>query len=253
MIMSNADIVREYREAKTPMKQISILADLNCCKRKDIVEILLKEGCEVPKFYTKSKDKKEKPEAVATDINVGTKEPETVAEVAETVAEQPENVAEDPDGFRSFEEAQATMKAADAVAMETFEAPEEAATDYIPPIDNSGYIAGEAPEVEAIPPGLAIDPRTIDQGLDALKAVSSIMDSSCALRRGTEGIRSMLDAIGQMWLIYSGCELSEGAKDITVMTITAYVEDIRKHLTTIERNLGAVDKAINAVIAKAGD
>ena len=89
--------------------------------------------------------------------------------------------------------------------------------------------------------------------LDALKAVSSIMDSSCELRRGTEGIRSMLDAIGQMWMIYSGCELSEGARDITVMTITAYVEDIRRHLNTIERNLGAVDKAINAVIAKAGD
>lgn len=246
MIMTNADIVREYREAKTPMKQISILADLNCCKRKDIVEILLKEGCEVPKFYTKSKDKKEEPEAVATDINVGTKESETVAEVAETVAE-------DPDGFRLFEEVQATMKAADAVAMETFEAPEEAATDYTPPSDNSGYIAGEAPEVEAVPPGLSIDTRTINQGLDALKAVSSIMDSSCELRRGTEGIRSMLDAIGQMWMIYSGCELSEGTRDITVMTITAYVEDIRRHLNTIERNLGAVDKAINAVIAKAGD
>lgn len=251
MIMSNADIVREYKAAKTPMKQIGILADQNLCKKKDIVEILMKEGCEVPKFYTKQKEKDDAQDV--PDINVGNMEPETAAADINVGTKEPESVAEDPDGFRLFEEAQETMKMADEAAMRTFEAPETADTDYTPPIDNSGYIAGEAPEVEAVPPGLSIDTRTINQGLDALKAVSSIMDSSCELRRGTEGIRSMLDAIGQMWMIYSGCELSEGARDITVMTITAYVEDIRRHLNTIERNLGAVDKAINAVIAKAGD
>ena len=90
MIMSNTDIVREYKAAKTPMKQIGILADQNLCKKKDIVEILLKEGCEVPKYYTKAKEKKEDPAQAAADINVGIKEPESVAE--------------DPDGFRLFEE-----------------------------------------------------------------------------------------------------------------------------------------------------
>lgn len=74
MIMSHADIVREYKAAKTPMKQIGILADQNLCKKKEIVEILLKEGCEVPKFYTKAKEKKEDPAQEAADINVGTKE-----------------------------------------------------------------------------------------------------------------------------------------------------------------------------------
>lgn len=89
MIMSNADIVREYKAAKTPMKQIGILADQNLCKKKDIVEILMKEGCEVPKFYTKQKEKDDaqdvadinvgnmEQETVAADINVGTKEPES--------------------------------------------------------------------------------------------------------------------------------------------------------------------------------
>lgn len=80
MIMSNADIVREYKAAKTPMKQIGILADQNLCKKKDIVEILLKEGCEVPKYYTKAKEKKEDPAQAAADINVGTREPETMQE-----------------------------------------------------------------------------------------------------------------------------------------------------------------------------
>ena len=80
MIMSNADIVREYKAAKTPMKQIGILADQNLCKKRDIVEILVKEGCEVPKYYTKAKEKKEDPAQVAADTNVGTKEPEMVQE-----------------------------------------------------------------------------------------------------------------------------------------------------------------------------
>ena len=88
MIMSNADIVREYKAAKTPMKQIGILADQNLCKKRDIVEILVKEGCEVPKYYTKAKEKKEDPAQAAADTNVGTKEPETLQETATEVVEQ---------------------------------------------------------------------------------------------------------------------------------------------------------------------
>lgn len=80
MIMSNADIVREYKAAKTPMKQIGILADQNLCKKRDIVEILVKEGCEVPKYYTKAKEKKEDPAQAAADTNVGTREPGTMQE-----------------------------------------------------------------------------------------------------------------------------------------------------------------------------
>lgn len=102
MIMSNADIVREYKAAKTPMKQIGILADQNLCKKKEIVEILLKEGCEVPKYYTKQKEKDDAQDV--TDINVGNMEQETVAADINVGIKEPESVAEDPDGFRLFEE-----------------------------------------------------------------------------------------------------------------------------------------------------
>lgn len=48
MIMTNEEIVREYRQAKQPMKQIGILADENACTKKEIVEILLEAGETVP-------------------------------------------------------------------------------------------------------------------------------------------------------------------------------------------------------------
>ena len=102
MIMSNADIVREYKAAKTPMKQIGILADQNLCKKKDIVEILMKEGCEVPKFYTKQKEKDDAQDV--TGINVGNMEPEAAATDINVGTKEPESVAEDPDGFRLFVE-----------------------------------------------------------------------------------------------------------------------------------------------------
>lgn len=51
MVMSNAEIVREYRQAKAPMKQIGILADENQCTKKEIVTILLEAGETVPKNF----------------------------------------------------------------------------------------------------------------------------------------------------------------------------------------------------------
>ena len=53
MTMTNEEIIRDYREAKAPMKQIGILADMNCCTRKEIVAILADAGLEVPKQYQK--------------------------------------------------------------------------------------------------------------------------------------------------------------------------------------------------------
>ena len=53
MTMTNEEIIRDYREAKAPMKQIGILADMNCCTRKEIVAILVDAGLEVPKLYQK--------------------------------------------------------------------------------------------------------------------------------------------------------------------------------------------------------
>lgn len=49
--MTAGEIAAEYRQAKQPLKQIGILADLNCCSKREIVEILRSEGCELPKNY----------------------------------------------------------------------------------------------------------------------------------------------------------------------------------------------------------
>lgn len=48
MTMTNEEICRDYRAAKAPSKQIHILADLNQCDRKKIMEILVEGGCKLP-------------------------------------------------------------------------------------------------------------------------------------------------------------------------------------------------------------
>lgn len=48
MQMTESEIVRSYKNAETPRKQIKILAELNCCDRSVIREILVKHGCELP-------------------------------------------------------------------------------------------------------------------------------------------------------------------------------------------------------------
>lgn len=53
MTMTKEEIAAEYRQAKFPMKQIAILADQNCCDRKEILEVLREQGCELPKTYQK--------------------------------------------------------------------------------------------------------------------------------------------------------------------------------------------------------
>ena len=47
MQMSVNEIVRSYREAKEPGKQITILAELNCCTREDIYNILKENGVDI--------------------------------------------------------------------------------------------------------------------------------------------------------------------------------------------------------------
>lgn len=51
MMMTDAEIIREYREAAKPMKQIGILADENQCSRGKIVDILRAAGVELPAVY----------------------------------------------------------------------------------------------------------------------------------------------------------------------------------------------------------
>lgn len=57
MTMTNEEIVREYRQAAHPAQQIGILADLNECKKKNIVEILREAGCKLPGYYDKKPPK----------------------------------------------------------------------------------------------------------------------------------------------------------------------------------------------------
>lgn len=53
MQMSNTDIAKEYRTAKSPRAQIGVLAELNACSRQEIADILIAQGETVPKYYQK--------------------------------------------------------------------------------------------------------------------------------------------------------------------------------------------------------
>lgn len=57
MTMTNEEICREYRLAKQPAKQIDVLADLNQCPKKVIVEILRQAGEKLPGNYYKAPKK----------------------------------------------------------------------------------------------------------------------------------------------------------------------------------------------------
>lgn len=65
MNMTNEEIVRDYRAAKSKLKQVGILADLNGCDNKTIVNILLEEGESVPgQFLQRGRKKAKRPELV---------------------------------------------------------------------------------------------------------------------------------------------------------------------------------------------
>ena len=66
MTMSKEQICSDYRQAKQKMKQIGILADLNCCKRFEIVDILVEAGEEIPKNYQKKPTRKTTPARAST-------------------------------------------------------------------------------------------------------------------------------------------------------------------------------------------
>lgn len=68
MVMSKADIVREYKQAKQPLKQIGILADENSCTKQEIAEILREAGAKLPQQFT--------PRKVSPEITEAAKIPE---------------------------------------------------------------------------------------------------------------------------------------------------------------------------------
>ena len=55
--MAPAEIAAEYRQAKKPMLQIGILADLNGCTKKEIAAVLREQGCELPERYKTAQEK----------------------------------------------------------------------------------------------------------------------------------------------------------------------------------------------------
>lgn len=79
LLMSEQQIVNEYKEAKSPRNQIAILADQNMCDKKTIVNILEAAGCEVPGYYKKK-----------------TKDPEATAEVFDEIAEETQKLQQEP-------------------------------------------------------------------------------------------------------------------------------------------------------------
>lgn len=65
--MTNEEICRDYRMAKSRVKQIGILADLTGKPRKEIIRILQDGGCELPGNVVKKpkEQPKEPPKTVA--------------------------------------------------------------------------------------------------------------------------------------------------------------------------------------------
>ena len=69
--MTNEEIIRDYKQAAAPMKQIRILADLNQCSRQDIIKILREAGCKLPQLY----DKKPKVEKAVVEPELAVENP----------------------------------------------------------------------------------------------------------------------------------------------------------------------------------
>lgn len=67
--MTDFDICKEYREAKNPTAQLKILAQLNCCSEKDILDILKRNNEPLRKrTYTTKKESTEKAEEKDREI-----------------------------------------------------------------------------------------------------------------------------------------------------------------------------------------
>lgn len=68
MKMDTGEIIREYRAAKDPRKQIAILADQNCTTTKEIAQLLIDHGEKVDKrLVSTGVKKKPVPEPVAAE------------------------------------------------------------------------------------------------------------------------------------------------------------------------------------------
>jgi len=80
-----AEIVREYKTAKNKSSQIGILADLNCCTRKDIEKVLIEAGIELRKKKIAPVQPKEKEEPKEDEESVSYMNIEPVEEEIEEI------------------------------------------------------------------------------------------------------------------------------------------------------------------------
>lgn len=84
MEMSNEEIVRRCRQAKNKRQQVNILAQLNCCSKDEIIEVLKQEGItdkQLPRAERSDKGKKKSgeptEEAKETEITAPLEKQET--------------------------------------------------------------------------------------------------------------------------------------------------------------------------------
>lgn len=85
MVQSEFEILRDYRQAKDKKEQIKILADMNLCTQKEVVELLVKHGINAK--YRKSKN-----EAKLEKLKVLHSQGLTDEEMAEKLRFKPEYV-----------------------------------------------------------------------------------------------------------------------------------------------------------------
>lgn len=76
--MTKEEILREYRQARYPMKQIGILADENQCSKREIVDFLLAAGAEVPPQFTRNRKQAPTQEGAGEENEEKEKEMENV-------------------------------------------------------------------------------------------------------------------------------------------------------------------------------
>ena len=106
MVMDAGQIVREYRAAKHKRREISVLAQLNCCRESEILRVL-EEGGVPPKEMPRKRRKPELEAAAAV--------PETAAAAPETAEAMPDVYAQIAAMIREAEAArQEALRQADA-------------------------------------------------------------------------------------------------------------------------------------------